>query len=115
MGIAAFVGRGREAAQFLGDGHIGATRREPGADRESERVARVLGRAGQLQSRLAVQQQGCTQILAGREAGQDRKRGVDVAGVDRPGPGSEQVVLFGAEPHRPEHPGLRVVGMLSYP
>ena len=78
--------------------------REPGADRQGERVARVRGRAGQLQGRLAVQQQGLPgRDLARREAGQDRKRGVNIAGVDRPGPGSEQVVLFGAEPHRPKH------------
>jgi hypothetical protein len=64
----------------------------------------VPGRAGQLQGRLAVQQQGVpVRDLARREAGQDRKRGVNIAGVDRPGPGSEQVVLFGAEPHRPKH------------
>ena len=92
------------AAQFLGDGHIRAIGREPGADRQGERVARVRGRAGQLQGRLAVQQQGVPgPDLARREAGQDRKRGVNIAGVDRPGPGSEQVVLFGAEPHRPKH------------
>jgi hypothetical protein len=62
------------------------------------------GRARQLQCRLAVQQQGVTVPgLGRREAGQDRKRGVNIAGVDRPGPGSEQVVLLGAEPHRPKH------------
>ena len=98
------VGLGRAAAQFLGDGHIPAIGGEPGADRQGERVARVRGRAGQLQGRLAVQQQGPPgPDLARREAGQDRKRGVNVAGVDRPGPGREQVVLFGSEPHRPKH------------
>ena len=49
------------------------------------RVARVFGRAGQRQRRLAVQQQGIAcGDLAGREAGQYGKRGVDVAGGDRP-------------------------------
>jgi hypothetical protein len=77
-------------------------RREPGADREGERVARVLGPAGQLQG--PVQHQGPPgRDLARREAGQDRKRGVNIAGVDRPGPGSEQVVLLSTEPHRPKH------------
>ena len=100
----AFVGLGGGAAQFLGDGHIRAIGREPGADREGERVARVRGRAGQLQGRLAVQHQGPPEPdLPRREAGQDRKRGVNIAGVDCPGPGSEQVVLFGAEPDRPRH------------
>ena len=62
------------------------------------------GRAGQLEGRCAVQQYGVSgRDLSRREAGQDRKRGVDVAGVDCPEPGSEQVVLFGAEPHRPKH------------
>jgi hypothetical protein len=78
--------------------------REHGADRQGERVAWVRGRAGQLQGRLAVQQQGVPERdLARREAGQDRERGVNIAGVDRPGPGGEQVVLFGAEPYRPKH------------
>ena len=104
MGIAAFVGLGGAAAQFFGAGHIRAMGRELGADRQGERVARVRGRAGQVQGRFAVQQQGVSvRDLARREAGQDRKRGVNVAGVDRPGPGGEQVVLFGSEPHRPKH------------
>jgi hypothetical protein len=76
----------------------------------------VRGSAGQLQSRLAVQPQGVTAPdLKGGEAGQHAKRDVDVAVVDRPGPGSEHVVLFGAEPDTPEHLGLWVVGMFSYP
>src|SRR5689334_1779712 len=41
--------------------------------------------------------------LAGREAGQERERSVDVSGVDRPRPRCEQVVLLGAEPDSPEH------------
>ena len=85
------------------------------ADRQGERVARDAAAApGSSQSRLAVQQQGIgVPDLARREAGQDRERGVDVAGVDRPGPGREQVVLFRAEPDSPEHLGSRVVGMFS--
>jgi hypothetical protein len=104
VGIAAFAGLGGGAAQFLGDGHIRAIGREHCAGRQGERVAGMLGRAGQLQGRLAVQQQGVPgRDRARREAGQDRKRGVNIACVDRPGPGRDQVVLFGAEPHRPKH------------
>ena len=72
--------------------------------------------AGQLQGRFAVQPQWVTAPdLKGGKAGQHAKRGVDVAGVDRPGPGSEHVVLLDAEPDTPENVGLRVVSMFSYP
>ncbi len=47
-GIAPRVGVARPAAQLLGAGDIRAIGREHCADRQGERVARVLGRAGQL-------------------------------------------------------------------
>src|SRR6185312_1077518 len=51
--------------------------------------------------------------LTRREAGQDRERGVDVAGADRPRPRREQVVLLGADPDRPEHLVPRLAGLVA--
>src|SRR5262249_62271909 len=86
-GIAAGVGVGRLAAQLFGAGHIRAIRREHRADRESERVARVPGRAGQPEGRFAGEQQRVAgPDLDRREAGQHLERGADVAGADRPRP-----------------------------
>jgi hypothetical protein len=46
------VGFGRPAAQLLGPGHVRAVGREYCADRQGERIARVIGRAGQLEGRF---------------------------------------------------------------
>ena len=76
---------------------------EHGADRESERIAGVPGRAGQPEQPLRRPATTVLPDLARRKAGQHRERGVDIARVDRPRPGREQVVLLGAEPDRPKH------------
>ena len=40
------IGVGRAAAELLGAGDVRAVRRERGADRQGQRAARVIGRAG---------------------------------------------------------------------
>src|SRR6185312_15548384 len=111
----ALAGVGRPAAQFLRSGHIPADAGEHSADREGERVARVLSGAGQLQGRFAGQHQWVSAPhLDRREASQDPQRDADVAGADRPRPRCEQVVLLGTEPDRPEHLLPGVVAMVAH-
>src|SRR5262245_31478957 len=75
----------------------------------------MLWRPWQLQGRFAGQHEQVTgPDLSWREAGEHLERGADVAGADRPRPRGEQVVLLGAEPRRPEHLLVGVVGVVAH-
>ena len=103
VGIAAFVRLGGAAAQFLGDGHIPAMGREHGADRQGERVARVLAAPGSSRAGSPSSSRGYLfQIPLGAKPARienavSRLR-VSITQDQQPAG-----FLFGAEPHRPKH------------